>query len=95
MDVWEIRKRYIEDVMESTLKEINGDSSEAMNQFLTEKFQNCRIQIGAIENYLQVKKESKDQDIINREYENLKKSLTVKVVDVDYAIPSVIGIEIP
>jgi len=95
MDVWEIRKRYLEDVMESTLKEMSGDTSEETIQFLTEKIQNCRIQIGAIENYLQVKKESEDQDLIMQEYENLKKSLVAKVVDVDYAIPTVIGIEIP
>jgi len=95
LDIWELKKRYLQDLLYSSQVQLSTETDVEESEFLTDRIGQCKIQIAAIKRYLLVKNNSSRQEVIDFEYEKLLEALSVPAFDIDAVLPNLNSIEIP
>lgn len=93
IDVWELKKRYLDHVLNITLGNLPNASNNE-RELLSERVTLCRIQIHAINRFLEIRKSGNTIEI-EKEYANLQKAFCVPAFDIDVVLQNLISIEIP
>jgi len=94
LDIWEIKKKYLENVLGTCLIEIFGEINSSEREVLANRIARCKLQIHAIDRYLEVNnRENKDE--IGEEFLFLQESMLIPAFDIDFVVPNLICVGIP
>ncbi|MHC1698814.1 MAG: hypothetical protein AB9919_12285 [Geobacteraceae bacterium] len=94
LDVWEIKRRYLEDVLEGGLIKLSEESDLSEREFLADRIARCKLQIHAIDRYLEVMSRGNDEEI-QEELLRLRDAMSIPAFDIDIALANLISVEIP
>jgi hypothetical protein len=72
VDIWECRKRYLEESIARTREQLDHEVERAIIGFLRTGMIRCSAQIEAIERYLVVRQRGDDPDMLAEEQRNLE-----------------------